>query len=1528
MSRNLLVWVAAAWLWSSLLVTASAQTLWTGQFGSDWFTPGNWSAGLPTATVDATIPAAPGNQPVVTFAGAACRHLTVETGATLVLSGGTLTVSGVCTNAGTLTFSLGTLQLASHFTNTGTLNPGTGTLLFFNAGSKNLVMGTAVFNNLIVSAGLVYAKGSIVAATLVVNPFAAIDLGAFNHTIAGDCNLSGGVTGTGELILTGSGDFTTSAAPVPGVRVTGGVRTFGSVTVSKNLTLTGGQTRLSGGTVNVLDDLDHQAGAALEINAPGLLDVGGNVTIAGSFTMPAGRLVCRGNWTSGASFRPAGGLVQFTNGPADIQTPGSIFRNVEFLPVGTKTLRSALDVNGSLQIAAGGTVDIGAFTHTVGGGFESAGAVIGSGWLELDGDGRLAAAPHPVARVRISAGTVTVSGTAGVSTELEVTGGTLRAAGGTLTVDGLFSVAATAAAGTDAGGSFDLNGAVQWDGACVSTGGVIRAAAAWASAAAFRPTAGAVELDGVAASFTNLGSFHALRIASGQKTTGAALDVNGGLAVDAGASLELGSLTHAVSGGLVVEGAVAGAGAFDLDGPGDLRVTTAVCDVTVSGGPVTVDTVAHVDGKFRVTAAGAFAMAGGRLAVKGDVTFDRAVVLSGGVVELAGGAATLTASGGTFHDLAITGGLKSLADALAVGGQLSVAAGGSLDLGSVTHRVGGGLTMAGTLSGAGLLDLNGPGTLLAAGLVPRLKVSGGPVVVTGMARIGSRLEVTSTGRLDVQTGGELRVAGAVQWDGACASTGGELRVEGDFTATGTGFAPAGGAVVLDGTASGTLTASGAVFQTLEVAGGQKRLASGPLAFDQALRVAGGVLTTAGGTAFSAKAGAVVQVLAGGTLRLHGASWRDPVVAAGRSGGRWSLDVQGTLGLRYFAFSSLDGGGVQLRGELENDPDLGNGVFDDPVPGGACFTVTVFGATRTLRNVYFRTDPGSGGHNVRYTAAAGKLVFENAIGAFKGAAHESDPGGRVDWVLGPTAALRLTEIFTDAPLGVEVTAVDVPVDLEGRILGFGRAGAAASSLVLPARVVELDTYLELREGSGASGPNCLFLGVALPWASGVGGFASLRNAPAGGGVDFVRWGGSTEAPPAGTAFVDGRGPLPAPAAGQSLGRDMFATDTDTREDWEPGCGRHATFPTRGARNVLFGVPYVWQGGETLDPFAVDAPGAANLWHVDTHRSFNPNKLKHEAGPPPDVRAWAFHRGAPSYNYDTGARVHGGLRSPAVRLPDSTDVRLSYFEWLQTEDQSGKDECRVEMRELGATSWISLGKYTGNIPSFTIRTLDISALKGKDVEFRWTFDSVDSSHNAFEGWCVDYVAVYEAPQGLPFMLPEQNGPPPPPPPPLPSPLPRNLEVGDVDPAARVPQGAWFQPVALRFVLAGPDAVGLEVTTGTFAVRPGPGEEPGTWQDVVALQGVPPALAALLEGEPYPEFRFPLPILPGLQYRVEPVQIATLPLPVVGLPQPVPDRPAVELVWPGPVLVVRPFGQDAGKNPEQRYAIGLRLRWQVAR
>ncbi|MCC6463797.1 MAG: hypothetical protein IT463_00500 [Planctomycetes bacterium] len=92
--------------------TLSAQTNWTGGGGtSTWTTATNWSSGVPTSTTDAVILGTAAIMPTLS-AGAACNSLTIQAGATLTGSTGTLAVYGNWTNSGTFTANTSTITFA------------------------------------------------------------------------------------------------------------------------------------------------------------------------------------------------------------------------------------------------------------------------------------------------------------------------------------------------------------------------------------------------------------------------------------------------------------------------------------------------------------------------------------------------------------------------------------------------------------------------------------------------------------------------------------------------------------------------------------------------------------------------------------------------------------------------------------------------------------------------------------------------------------------------------------------------------------------------------------------------------------------------------------------------------------------------------------------------------------------------------------------------------------------------------------------------------------------------------------------------------------------------------------------------------------------------------------------------------------------------------------------------------------------------------------------------------------------------
>ncbi len=96
-----------------------STTEWLGSTDTDWFTPANWSNGVPTKDLDCIINDQ-ANDPVITSATGVCKD--VELGS------GTLTLNGGTTES---------LEVHGDFTNTGTFNYNSGVLRFKDDGSTS-----------------------------------------------------------------------------------------------------------------------------------------------------------------------------------------------------------------------------------------------------------------------------------------------------------------------------------------------------------------------------------------------------------------------------------------------------------------------------------------------------------------------------------------------------------------------------------------------------------------------------------------------------------------------------------------------------------------------------------------------------------------------------------------------------------------------------------------------------------------------------------------------------------------------------------------------------------------------------------------------------------------------------------------------------------------------------------------------------------------------------------------------------------------------------------------------------------------------------------------------------------------------------------------------------------------------------------------------------------------------------------------------------------------------------------------------
>jgi hypothetical protein len=116
-----------------------------------------------------------------------------------------------------------------------------------------------------------------------------------------------------------------------------------------------------------------------------------------------------------------------------------------------------------------------------------------------------------------------------------------------------------------------------------------------------------------------------------------------------------------------------------------------------------------------------------------------------------------------------------------------------------------------------------------------------------------------------------------------------------------------------------------------------------------------------------------------------------------------------------------------------------------------------------------------------------------------------------------------------------------------------------------------------------------------------------------------------------------------------------------------------------------------------------------------------------------------------DYYTGNRVSQSLISPVIDLTGgSGTVTLMFTESYFTE--AGWDFCMVDISTDGGDTWVHLRGGYGDSPSggsdgWKITTLNLTPFAGKQINIRFYFDTGDPIFNAFPGWFVDNVMVYD-------------------------------------------------------------------------------------------------------------------------------------------------------------------------------------------
>jgi len=266
----------------------------------------------PTSSSNVIIPANQGcvtQQPTVISGTVNANNVTVETGAALTMTTGTLNVAGNFTINGT-----------------GTFTPGTGTVNFTGNGTQVVTNGTQAFNNVTISGfGTVQMTGNTTINGNFLNTDGSLDMSNYNLTVGGNYanynQSSGLVPGTGTVIFN---------------------KASGTQTVDQ-LALDFYHIQHTGaGTVQFVSDISTTGDI---INSAGTMD--GNDKI----------ITVRNNFTNTATFTPGTqglGEIYFEKvGGSQTLTPGtSSFHKFAHTGTGTLNLTGTADVKGDVVIDA------------------------------------------------------------------------------------------------------------------------------------------------------------------------------------------------------------------------------------------------------------------------------------------------------------------------------------------------------------------------------------------------------------------------------------------------------------------------------------------------------------------------------------------------------------------------------------------------------------------------------------------------------------------------------------------------------------------------------------------------------------------------------------------------------------------------------------------------------------------------------------------------------------------------------------------------------------------------------------------------------------------------------------------------------------------------------------------------------------------------------------------------------------------------------------------------------------------------
>lgn len=261
-------------------------------------------------------------------------------------------------------------------------------------------------------------------------------------------------------------------------------------------------------------------------------------------------------------------------------------------------------------------------------------------------------------------------------------------------------------------------------------------------------------------------------------------------------------------------------------------------------------------------------------------------------------------------------------------------------------------------------------------------------------------------------------------------------------------------------------------------------------------------------------------------------------------------------------------------------------------------------------------------------------------------------------------------------------------------------------------------------------------------------------------------------PDGTEVLNGTNPAKADSDGDGLddGYELAIGTNPTKADSNADflsdgdsvqLGVNPNGATPAYKNLMFETFEATSGTRAAwTHYAVGVPSMFDMWHLSTaepEQSTDPFNIQFFG----DRSTSTAYRAAfdPSKTnaaatYDLGVAVTMALQSPTLtnQAVSVHNLFVSWNEYYETEP--GFDQTLVQVRALPDTNWISITTAASGLSGTTnvtesserarwvTRVADASAFAGRsNVQVRFLFNVMNNINNAYKGWWVDDVRVFE-------------------------------------------------------------------------------------------------------------------------------------------------------------------------------------------